>query len=96
MTTNINIDHLAKLARIDLSDKEKETFLNQLQDIVAYCSKIVAAKVDDLEPMVHSFEQNGNFWFEDAEDTEMPKTRDYILLNAPESKENQIVVPKVL
>ena len=91
---NLDINHLAKLARIQLSDEEKTQLLQQLQSIVGYCSKVVNAQVDDLEPMVHSFDHDENIWHEDT-----PKTTDitdYLTQNAPEIKENQIVVPKVL
>ncbi len=91
---NLNIDHLAKLARIRLSNEEKLQLLQQLQSIVGYCSKVAAAQVDALEPMVHSFDHDENVWNEDV-----PKTKesiDYLTQNAPEIKENQIVVPKVL
>ena len=40
----LDIDHLAKLARIRLSEEEKLRLMEQLQSIVGYCSKVVAAK----------------------------------------------------
>lgn len=92
--SNLDIDHLAKLARIHLSEEEKTQLFQQLQSIVGYCSKVANAQVDSLEPMVHSFEHDENIWHEDT-----PKavdTTDYLTQNAPEIKENQIVVPKVL
>ncbi|MDR2396468.1 MAG: Asp-tRNA(Asn)/Glu-tRNA(Gln) amidotransferase subunit GatC [Puniceicoccales bacterium] len=95
MHSEIDIDHLAKLARIELDEREREIFLNQLQDIVGYCSKVCEADVENLEPMVHSFSHEGNFWAEDA-----PECRengvDFLSRNAPEMKEKQIVVPRVL
>ncbi|MGX8716715.1 MAG: Asp-tRNA(Asn)/Glu-tRNA(Gln) amidotransferase subunit GatC [bacterium] len=90
----IDIDHLAKLARIRLSEEEKQRLMEQLQSIVGYCSKVVAAKTENLEPLVHAFEHEENTWAEDIPDTMEPT--DYLTQNAPEIKENQIVVPKVL
>ncbi len=91
---NLDIDHLAKLARIRLSEEEKAQLLQQLQSIVGYCSKVATAQVDSLEPMVHSFDHDENIWHEDTPKT--IETTDYLTQNAPEIKENQIVVPKVL
>ena len=91
---NLDIDHLAKLARIRLSEEEKTQLLQQLQSIVGYCSKVASAQVDTLAPMVHSFDHDENIWHEDSPKV-MDKT-DYLSQNAPEIKENQIVVPKVL
>jgi len=90
----LDIDHLAKLVRLRLSDEEKQSLSQQLHSIVDYCSKIAAADVDNLEPMVHSFEHASNVWAEDVPNDEM--SRDYLSKNAPEMKENQIVIPKVL
>lgn len=90
----LDIDHLAKLARIRLSEEEKLRLMEQLQSIVGYCSKVVAAKTEDLEPLVHAFEHEENTWSEDIPDSTEPT--DYLTQNAPEIKENQIVVPKVL
>ncbi|MDR0755665.1 MAG: Asp-tRNA(Asn)/Glu-tRNA(Gln) amidotransferase subunit GatC [Puniceicoccales bacterium] len=91
----INIDHLAKLARIQLDGYMRETFLNQLQNIVGYCSKVCEVDVENLEPLVHSFSHEDNFWAEDV-----PEYRedgvDFLSRNAPEMKEKQIVVPRVL
>lgn len=91
---NLDIEHLAKLARIHLSDDEKTQLLQQLQSIVGYCSKVATAQVDDLEPMVHSFDHDENIWNEDV--PKAVESTDYLTQNAPEIKENQIVVPKVL
>lgn len=95
MHSEIDIDHLAKLARIELDGHKRETFLNQLQDIVGYCSKVCEAGVENLEPRVHSFSHEGNFWAEDI--PEYPEDGvDFLSRNAPEMKEKQIVVPRVL
>ena len=90
----LDIDHLAKLARIQLPEEEKKQLLQQLQSIVGYCSKVASADTENLEPMVHSFEHDDNVWAEDI--PEMESGTDYLTQNAPEIKENQIVVPKVL
>ncbi len=95
MNSSIDIEHLAKLAHIELNDNERKDFLNQLQNIVGYCSKVCEAKVEDLEPMVHSFSHEENFWNEDSV-VETDTGTDFLSQNAPELNSNQIVVPKVL
>lgn len=90
-----NLEHLSKLARIRLSEEEKSAWMPQMEAIIGYCSKLAAADVDGLEPMVHPFEQETNVWFE-ADVPEPVSHVDFLSANAPEMKENQIVVPKVL
>ena len=95
MNYNIDIEHLAKLAYIELNDSERQDFLNQLLHIVDYCSKVCAAEVDHLEPMVHSFSHAENFWHEDTT-VEEASHPDFLTEHAPSLKSNQVVVPKVL
>ncbi|MDR2769183.1 MAG: Asp-tRNA(Asn)/Glu-tRNA(Gln) amidotransferase subunit GatC [Puniceicoccales bacterium] len=95
MHSEIDIDHLAKLARIELDERVRKIFLNQLQDIVGYCSKVCEADVENLEPMVHSFSHEDNFWAEDVPEY-CEDGVDFLSRNAPEMKEKQIVVPRVL
>ncbi|MDR0647493.1 MAG: Asp-tRNA(Asn)/Glu-tRNA(Gln) amidotransferase subunit GatC [Puniceicoccales bacterium] len=93
--SEVDIDHLAKLARIEFDEREREIFSNQLQNIVGYCSKVCEADVENLEPMVHSFSHEDNFWAEDVPE-HCEDGVDFLSPNAPEMKEGQIVVPRVL
>ena len=89
----IDINYVANLARIELSDDEKQTFSKQLENILEYFEKINAVDVSNVEPMAHPFASH-NIWDEDE-----PKetfTPEQALKNAPLTRENQIEVPKVV
>lgn len=49
-----NIDHLARLARLDLTAEEKERFSKQLSDILTYVEKLNEVKTDNIEPTAHA------------------------------------------
>ena len=91
----VDIDHLARLARIHFSDAEKQVLLKQLQAVIQYCSKLETIPVDGVEPMVHPFEQADNVWAED-EPLESPTNAEDYMRNAPAIRDQQWVVPKVL
>ncbi len=48
------VDHVAGLARLSLSEQERETFARQLEQILAYAESIQALDVSGVEPMSHA------------------------------------------
>ncbi|MFW6217574.1 MAG: Asp-tRNA(Asn)/Glu-tRNA(Gln) amidotransferase subunit GatC [Verrucomicrobiota bacterium] len=93
-TPHIDIDYVANLARIELSDEEKSKLGSQLEDILGYFDKINQVNVDGVEPMAHAHPVF-NVWREGDEpgETYPPET---LMRMAPEFRDNQIVVPKVV
>lgn len=51
--SEIDIDHVVKLANIRLSDEEKATFQKQLQRVLAYVSKLNELDTTGVEPIGH-------------------------------------------
>lgn len=49
----IDIDHVAKLANLNLTDEEKKTFEPQLEEIVGYISKLEKVDTKNIEPVGH-------------------------------------------
>ncbi|MGB0257841.1 MAG: Asp-tRNA(Asn)/Glu-tRNA(Gln) amidotransferase subunit GatC [Coraliomargarita sp.] len=93
-TPHIDIDYVANLARIELSDDEKAKLGGQLDDILGYFEKLNAVDVDGVEPMAHA-RPIFNVWREgdEAGETYSPEV---LTKMAPEQRENQVVVPKVV
>lgn len=48
------IKHIAKLARLDLSEKELEKFQKDFSAILEYVENLKKVNVDGVEPMAHS------------------------------------------
>jgi len=90
----LDVDYIAKLARLELTDQEKATFSKQMQTIVGYCSKINKADVSNVPAMTYAFGEEENAWQEDV--PEAPWPVESALLNAPKVQENQIIVPRVV
>ena len=91
--TTIDIDYVATLARIELSEEEKSRFSAQLVDILDYFERLKAVDVSGIEPSAHAFPVY-NVWQEDA--VEPGFSPEQALLNAPARRDGQIVVPKVV
>ncbi len=50
--TNEQIEHIAKLSKLKFSDKEKETFNKEFNDILLYIEQLQEVDVEGVEPMV--------------------------------------------
>ena len=93
-TPHIDIDYLAKLARLDMTEDEKSKLGSQLDDILGYFNKLNSVDVEDVEPMAHAHRVN-NVWREgdQPDETYAPEV---LTDMAPDHRDNQVVVPKVV
>ena len=93
-TPQINIDYVANLARLDLGEEEKAKLGDQLNDILGYFEKLNAVDVEGVEPMAHAHRVS-NVWREGDEPGETYRP-EVLTKMAPESRDNEVVVPKVV
>jgi aspartyl-tRNA(Asn)/glutamyl-tRNA(Gln) amidotransferase subunit C len=93
-TPHIDIDYVANLARLDMSAEQKAKLGSQLDDILGYFEKLNAVDVEGVEPMAHAH-RVFNIWREG--DQPGPTYAPEVLTSrAPEQRDNQVVVPKVV
>lgn len=90
---DLNIDHVAKLARLALTPEEKATFSQQLGDVLHHIEQLSKVDVSGVEPTAHAFAVY-NVWQDDVAQPGL--TVDQALRNAPAQRENMVVVPKVV
>ena len=84
---------IAKLSKLSFEEKEIEKFQIELNDILKYIDMLNEVDTSKVEPLVYINEVVNNF----REKEEKPSLKiEKVLLNAPESAENAIVVPKVI
>ena len=91
--SEIDIDYVARLARIELSGEEKQKLAPQLDKILDYFEKLKEVDVSGVEPTAHVFPIY-NVWQEDV--AEAGFSPGEALANAPAQRDNQVVVPKVV
>jgi aspartyl-tRNA(Asn)/glutamyl-tRNA(Gln) amidotransferase subunit C len=73
--------HVARLARLELSDDEVEKFQEQLSDILEAVSKVSELDLADVPPTAHPLEI-ANAWAEDVPHDCLPL--DDVFANAPD------------
>jgi aspartyl-tRNA(Asn)/glutamyl-tRNA(Gln) amidotransferase subunit C len=92
--TREDINHLADLSNLSLSDTEAESLEKDLGNIVNYISELKELNTDNVEPTYQVFEMENVWRNDEIEDQEA--NREALLNLTVEEKENQIKVPKVL
>jgi aspartyl-tRNA(Asn)/glutamyl-tRNA(Gln) amidotransferase subunit C len=82
--------HVARLARLELSDGEVERFAEQLSAILEAVGKVSELDLEGVEPTAHPLDL-ANVW---AEDEPRPSlTVDEALANAPDREGDSFRVP---
>jgi aspartyl-tRNA(Asn)/glutamyl-tRNA(Gln) amidotransferase subunit C len=87
------IEQVATLSRIKLTDSEKDIFRKQLADILGYIEKLNQLDTDDVLPMAYATSKK-NVFREDQQKSSFP--RQEILDLSPSSANGFFKVPKVL
>lgn len=91
--TDETIDYVGILAKLELSNKEKEQAKKDMGSMLDYIDKLNELDVTGVEPMSHIFPID-NVFREDI--VANGNNRDKIISNAPESKDGQFKVPKTV
>ena len=81
------------LAKLELSDEEKEQAKKDMTDMLQYVSKLNELDTEGVEAMSHTFSVH-NVFREDV--VTNGDDRDNMLINAPEQKDGAYKVPKIL
>jgi aspartyl-tRNA(Asn)/glutamyl-tRNA(Gln) amidotransferase subunit C len=87
------IENLIKLARLELTEEEKERFSNDLNKILSYVEKIQSLDLD-VEPLISS-----GLWMNDFREDEVfldQEIVEKIIENFPDKEGRYLKVPKVL
>ncbi|HID22842.1 MAG TPA: Asp-tRNA(Asn)/Glu-tRNA(Gln) amidotransferase subunit GatC [Planctomycetaceae bacterium] len=91
--TREDVEKVAVLARLKLTDEELETFTAQLGKVLEYVAILNEVETEGVEPMAHAVEMK-NVFREDVPGRSLP--RDQALANAPKTDGKFFLVPQIL
>jgi aspartyl-tRNA(Asn)/glutamyl-tRNA(Gln) amidotransferase subunit C len=92
----MDINHIAQLARLELTEAEKEKYSKQLGGILDYVNKLSQAKTDGIETSDGGTRDLNNAWAEDSERIQNTDNKTQDLINmAPEKEKGQVKVKSV-
>lgn len=91
--TREQVEHVAHLARLNLTEDEKEQMTKDMEAIIAFADQINALDIKDVAPTAHVIPINNVF----REDEVVPSMdRELLLSNAPSQANGCFSVPKVV
>lgn len=85
------IEYVGILAKLDLSEEEKEQAKKDMGRMLDYIDKLNELDTEGVEPMSHVFSVNNVFRSDEVANGDDSEN---MLLNAPQKKEGAYMVPK--
>ncbi|GKX31672.1 aspartyl/glutamyl-tRNA(Asn/Gln) amidotransferase subunit C [Vallitalea longa] len=91
--TREQVEHVANLARLNLTEDEKEQMITDMGVIIEFANRINEINIDDINPTAHVIPINNVF----REDDVNPSfSRDELLYNAPNKENGCYSVPRIV
>ena len=91
--SDIDVRHVANLARLELNDDEVAVFQPQLEAIIERARSLMQLDVANIEPTAHPSPVFGRLRNDEPHESLPPAA---VLQNAPDQAQSQIRVPKVV
>lgn len=91
LITDETIEYVGILAKLELSDEEKEQAKKDMGSMLDYIDKLNELDTEGVEPMSHIFPVQNVFREDEVVNGD---DRDNMLRNAPQKKEGTYMVPK--
>lgn len=89
----IDVDHVARLARLALTEEERERFGRQLALILEHAEKVGEVAAEEVPPTSHPVPRSNVYR---ADEPEPSLTLEEALANAPEVEGNRFKVPRIM
>jgi aspartyl-tRNA(Asn)/glutamyl-tRNA(Gln) amidotransferase subunit C len=93
MIEDKDVEHVARLARLALSDAEKVRMREQLSAILGYIDKLKSRDVDGVEPTSHAVPLVNVMR---ADEVEPSLPREEMMANAPDPAGDFFRVPRII
>ena len=85
--------HVAKLARLNLTDSESERLTKDMESIIGFADKLNELDTEGVVPTAHAIPMSNAF----REDEVLPSyDNELIIKNAPHAEDGCFVVPRVV
>jgi len=95
MLTKDQLKHLAELAKIEFTEEELESFLNDINQILNYVEEIKKLDLEKFEPMIGGILQQ-LILREDEIERADPETKDLIKSQFPEKQDDFLKTPRII
>lgn len=91
--TTADVAHVARLARLDVTEDELELFAEQLGAVLEHAADVAALDIADVPPTAHPLPLANVFR---ADEPRPSLDRDEVLAQAPAAESGRFRVPRIL
>ena len=88
-----DVEYVAELSRLNFSEKEKESLVGDLNQILNYMDKLNELNTDNVDIIVNPYYIENKFREDEVQESMNLKS---VIENAPQNLEEYIVVPKII
>jgi aspartyl-tRNA(Asn)/glutamyl-tRNA(Gln) amidotransferase subunit C len=93
VAVDIDIEHVARLARLALTDDEKDRLRRQLAVILEHAAKVGEVAADDVPPTAYAIAR-ANVYRDDVPEPCLPRAE--VLANAPDRQDGRFKVVRIV
>ena len=87
------VEHIAKLASLNLTEAEKERYANDMTEILEFANMINSVNTDEVNETIGT---NENYNVFRKDEIVQDSDKDELLANAPSQDEGMFRIPKVI
>ncbi len=87
------VDHVARLARLDLTEEERDRMQKELTGILEHAEKIQSLDLDDVPPTSHALPLSNVLRADEVRSSLPPEEA---LANAPAAEDGRFRVPRII
>jgi aspartyl-tRNA(Asn)/glutamyl-tRNA(Gln) amidotransferase subunit C len=91
--TRRDVEHVAKLARLALTDDEVEALTRELAVVLEHAGELASLDLDNVPPTAHPLPLSNVFRTDEVRPT---LDRDEVLAQAPDTEDGRFRVPRIL
>ncbi len=91
--TKKDVDYVADLARLQLDEEERESLVNDMNQILDYMTTLEEVDTSDVEPLEHVIDLEYRLRDDKAKE---PLSHEDALKNAPDADSDYFRVPRVI
>ena len=91
--TRQEVEHIAKLARLELTEEEKDRYQAQLSQILDYAARLQEIDTEGIPPTASVLPVRSVLRLDETHTALLPED---VLRNAPKTEQQQFKVPPVL
>ena len=93
MITRKDVEHVAYLGRLELTEEEKDVYTKQLNDILGHLQALERLNTENVQPTAHVLPLK-NVYREDWVGQHL--AQEEVLANSPDRDDNYFKVPKIV